>query len=241
MSKKKWLYVLGIIILTIPVLLFYNAFNGNPLTKYLATKHLEKYLNTTYPAEEFNVKDGFYDFKMGGYTYDVIIIGEAEQTNYEFTVTGVLGNEVFQDGIYQANQDEPLINRLTNQANLELMNVLKEHVPEMKEVDVQLEVLKGRYDRDTDWDKDFQPEKPMYVHIMIDAEGFTQEDVLDRAKQIQTILNKGHYNYDAVTINANIFSDTESKEPSSVWYVKYSVHFSQESQIKIKDVEEFEK
>lgn len=240
MTKKKWLYVLGIIVLITPVLFFYNAFNGNPLSKFVATKSLEKYLSTTYPTDEFNVKKPFYDFKMGGYTYHIVKIGDAQQRDYEFIMTGVLGTDVSWDGVYEANQDRPLITRLTNQANEKLLNLLQEKTPEITDVEVQLEVLKGRYDNKTNWDKNFKPEKPMHVHIMLDAGKLNKEDIVTKANSIQKTLNEENYNYDSVMINANIYNEEESTEPGSVWYVKYGVPFSKDTVLTIKDIEEYE-
>ena len=84
--KKKVIYILLIIILVVPILFFYNAFNGNPVWKSVSTIALKNYLKETYPQDEFRVNDGFYNFKISGYTYEVLKIGEDGQ-EYEFGVT----------------------------------------------------------------------------------------------------------------------------------------------------------
>lgn len=238
-TKKKWLYIIGIIVLAVPILFFYNAFNGNPVTQFVATKSLEKHLVQTYPADEFNVKKPFYDFKMGGYTFEVLKIGDAKQVPYEFLTRGALGTTIAIDGIYDANQDRPLIIKLENQAREELTILLQEKVPEIREVEAQLEVLKGTYDSDAKWSKDFKPEKPMRLYVTVDIEKLEQEDILRIANIVQTTLNESNYDYNYVNIDGNVYSETESKESESTWYVKYAISFEKDTILKLRDIEEY--
>ncbi len=46
---------------------FANALVGNPLSKHLAGRSAEKYINEVYPEKDFIVREVKYDFKVGGY------------------------------------------------------------------------------------------------------------------------------------------------------------------------------
>lgn len=240
MTKKKWLYMIGIIIIVVPILFFYNAFNGNPVSKYTAAKSLEKHLEKNYPSDQFNIAKPYYDFKMEGYIIDVIRIDEDNQIQYQFMMTNPLGTTVTLDGIYHANQDIGLINKLQDQANKELKDLLKDKVTTLEEVEVQLEVLKGKYDSDTNWDKNFKPEKPMYVHIIIDSGKMSNEEVLNVANVTQKTLNDSGYNYDHVTINGSVYDDGSSEDEGSTSYVIHYVSFAEDTVLKIKDVENYD-
>ena len=68
--KKKVLKVLALvlaIILIIGIGLFANALVGNPVSKFLATKSANEYIEKTYADKDFVVEEVNYDFKTGGY------------------------------------------------------------------------------------------------------------------------------------------------------------------------------
>lgn len=50
-------------------------------------------------------------------------------------------------------------------------------------------------------------------------------------------MNKEGYDYESVTINANIFEGEDIKD-EEIGYVKYSTSFEKNADIKLKDVEE---
>ncbi|WP_042150296.1 DUF3139 domain-containing protein [Paucisalibacillus sp. EB02] len=233
MRKKKWWYILLIIVITLPVLIISNAFNGNPLSKQIAKITLNKYLEEEYPEDKFHVEKPFFNFKDSGYNFEVKKIGDTTQESYDFTVTGILGTKVSYDSIYYANLDQVLIRKLQQEANSELGMLMKSDIPELIEVDVMVEVLKETYPSDTKWDKELNLEKPMYIHITIDAEGLTKESIVEKAKTIQQLLNENGYEYDRVSINANL------NDKAFGSYVKYGVGFEGDSSIKEKDVEEY--
>ena len=84
---------------------------------------------------------------------------------YDFTVTGIFNTKVHYDGIYYANQDTRLIKKYEKEAVEELSSLLSKDVPEIIEVNVQMEILKGKYEIESVWNKEFAPEKPMYIYI----------------------------------------------------------------------------
>lgn len=68
--KKKILKILALvvaIVLIIGVGLFANALVGNPVSKYLATKSANEYIEKTYSDKDFVIEEVTYDFKTGGY------------------------------------------------------------------------------------------------------------------------------------------------------------------------------
>lgn len=239
MTKKKWVYLLVIILLAGFVLFIYNAFNGNPLSKITAKSNLQSYLEKTYPEDKFVIQSQFYNFKNSGYDFQVIRIGEEEQTEYEFIVTGFFGSNIQSDGIYYANLDEQLIHKLQQEASTELKVFLQKQVPEVLEVSPILEVLKGKYPDNATWSKEFKPEVPMYLHIPVDASEFSKEDILQASILIQKSLNEANYQYDHVTINGNIVDENyEEEKDKPFWIVKFALGFDSNTKLTLKDIEE---
>ena len=64
--------------------------------------------------------NNIYNFKIGGYTSWVVQIGDQQQTEYEFEVTGFFKPTVTHDGIYYGNLDIPLIEKLSDEAAVEI-------------------------------------------------------------------------------------------------------------------------
>lgn len=239
MKKRKWVYIILIILLALPVLFFYDAFNGNPLSKRLSKSTLKSYLAATYPEDEFRLSKPIYNFKDNGYDYDVRKVGDFSQTDYQFIVTGLFGSNVHYDAIYYENQDTQLIEKLEQQASDELTALLQKEVPEILQVTPQLEVLKGTYDADTQWTKDFKAEKPMYIHIVVDTRELSKEAILQIAKTIQKTLNVNGYAYNHTMINANILSDDKEEDKDSFGYVKYAISFEKDTKLKLKQVTQY--
>ncbi|MGY3714768.1 YfjL-like protein [Sutcliffiella cohnii] len=236
MNRKKVMYWILLVLLVSIILFLYNAFNGNPISKHISKRVLENHLLTTYPDKEFRVKDGMYDFKFNEYIFPVVQIGSGEQ--YDFQVRGFLQPEVTGDGVRFASLDIPLMERLSKEAAEEIYLLLKDEIESVRAVDVQLEVLQGS--EEVKWHKDFPLEKPIYIHIVIDATNFGKEEMLNDTEIIQKILAREQYNYDSVTVNGNIIDDPEITKDLENGYVKYSVSFEQETKLKLKDVKELE-
>ncbi|MBO1003960.1 YfjL-like protein [Pseudogracilibacillus auburnensis] len=233
--KKKWLYIIGIIVLVVPVLFFYHAFNGNPVWKAVSTNALKNYLKDTYPQDEFRIHDGFYNFKISGYTYEVIKIGEDGQ-GYEFEVTRFFKPTVSYDGIYYANLDLPLMEKLQDEAANEISDAL--NMDSIVNIGVQIEVLQGTYDADTQWSKDLQLEKPIYIHLTMDVTNMSKEEVFTAVQSIKQKLDSAGYQYDRVSFNGNMF-DGKFGDKDEFGYLKYAVGFDQDSNITIKNIEEY--
>lgn len=238
MTKKKLIYSFFIVVLTGGILLLYNAFNGNPISKFLAKKELKTYLAETYPDEEFYIEDGFYNFKFGSYDFNVVLIGE-EDAEYEVTLTGFIKPEIWYDDIYDSRLDEPLIEKLSREASEEVLELLEKEVDHIVALDVEIEVSQGTYPKDTSWNKSLTLEKPLNFFIVLDSTTKTKEDTLQSAIAIQTLLNEARYDYERVTINGNIL-DEEGKEIADTGYVKYALSFGPNTKLKIKDISDHE-
>ena len=68
--KKKILKVLALVVaiaLIICIGVFANSLVGNPVSKYLATKSANEYIEKTYSDKDFVIEEVTYDFKTGGY------------------------------------------------------------------------------------------------------------------------------------------------------------------------------
>lgn len=242
MTRRKWIYT-GLLIIVIGfVLVFYNAFNGNPVSKLIAEKNVEKYLSEEYPGRSFNVSKGQYNFKFSEYNFDVIEIGEG--ITYNFSVRGLF-NPYISDGIYFANLDEPLMEKLSLEAARALEKVIaKKSTSEaaaLLNISVQLEVLKGTYSNDVVWSPDLEVEKPPYIHIIINSTNKSAEDVLTSAIVVQAALDDLQYEYDRTTINGNIVDAVDGSDYKSDYgYVKYYVSFNKDTELTIKDIEQYE-
>ncbi|MFS0863930.1 hypothetical protein [Fredinandcohnia sp. 179-A 10B2 NHS] len=248
MKKKKIISSVILALLVLFVLYVYNAFNGNPISKFYATKVVENYLSETYPEREFRVDEGFYNFKFSEYSFNVIEIGSVgEQESkeygpreYEFTVRGFIKPFVNIDSIYTENLDQPLITKLSEEAQNEIQTLLAKEVPSVAGVGVMIEVQKGTYPETTEWNKELKLEKPIDMHIVLDATTSSKDDVFKESKQIQKILNENGYNYGSVNINANVIEvkggDISKDE---LGYVKFALSFGTDTEIKKKDIEEF--
>lgn len=230
MKKKKIIYIIAILVLLIPVLFLYNAFNGNPISKLIAKGTLKNYLEETYPEDEVYLSKGFYNFKFGTYVFDVTMYGDSTG-DYEFEVGGFFSNEVVMDGFYLDHLDESLMKMLGEDARDELKATLGSAVPDILDIEVLIYVLKGTYELDQVWHKDLQMAEPMQIHIVIDGQELSKQDVYERTITIQKILNEEGYDYDRVSINASVPYDGD-------WILKYAVGFNKNGTVKEKDVSE---
>mgnify|MGYP003478017956 FL=1 len=60
--KKKWPYVIGIIVIVGGILFLYTSFNGNPISKWKAKQVALNYLNEVYD-------EGTYWYEKTNYTF----------------------------------------------------------------------------------------------------------------------------------------------------------------------------
>ncbi|GAA0488517.1 hypothetical protein GCM10008986_12810 [Salinibacillus aidingensis] len=241
MNKKKLLWSILLVLLVGIVLYAYNLFNGNPLSQYVSRQVLEDYLTETYPEKEFRIKEGSYSFKFSEYVYPVTEIGTADKEgkarDYSFKVRGFLNPRVQWDGYYYEHLDQSLGKQLTRQAENELTTLLSSRIDSIKNVGVQIEVLKGTFKEDVTWSKSLNLEKPMDVFVQLDSTEQAKKDFYNAARKIERILNENGYEYTSVLFNGSGF-DREGAKAETRGYLKYSVKIIKGEPIDGSDVEE---
>ena len=256
MKKRKIIYSIILVILIGFILTLYNALNGNPITNFIGKKVAQNYIEETYPGEEFRVETGFYDFKFGEYSYNVIKIGEdpyavtdqnvdssekekyMKPLNYYVTLRGTFRPRVRYDSIRYARLDEKLSQKLSDEASSEIFTNLQKQLPNLKAVEANVEVLKFTMDESTVWSKDLTLDKPLSLHMVTDATDQTAEESLTDGIEIQQLLKDMEYSYSNVTINGNAF-DKELGAKDEYGYVKYALSFTANTKLSIKDINIF--
>lgn len=244
MNIRKIVFsVLAILLIGI-VLFVYNEFNGNPISKYYATKELESYLKETYPKKEFRVDPGSYNFKDKEYSFNVIEIGSATPggsgpREYWFSVIGFIKPTVGTDGIYTENLDQDLMEKIGKEAGEEIKALLSQELKTIISVDVYVEFLKGTFPLDSHWNKSMKFEKPIWMHIYLDATNATKEQVFEDVQKLQATLNKHGYEYGSVNINVNVIGDPKLPDKDDIGYVKFATSFKKNEELKLKDIKEF--
>jgi hypothetical protein len=220
MNKKKIFLSILLVVLIGLIFTLYNAFNGNPVSKYITKQALETYLEETYPEKEFTIKKGMYDFKWASYYYRVVEIGNAAE--YEYRVKGFIKPEIMYDGIHQEYLDVTLSERLSKQARLEISPLLTSQVRYIQDVGISLEVLKGKYDSNVTWNKDLQVDKAMRITVKFNSTNQSEDDFYHAAKNVKKILDEHGYRYDAINFNGNGY-DTDGGKATTHGYLKFSL------------------
>jgi hypothetical protein len=221
-ARKKTLPAVLAVLLSLGVLLVYDAYNGNPVNKWLAAQKLRTYLAETYPDEEFRIRDGFYNFKSSAYEFRVVPVGsvaeDGKAAEYRFAVRAWMPRVVL-DGIYMDRLDEETMERLGAEAAAEMTALLEPKVPALRDVRVYLEVQKGELPNDAVWHKDLPVADELRIEVVLDAGVLTEEEVREAARRIQAALDEAGYRYRSVVLNANAFSGGE------LGPLKYAVSF----------------
>ncbi|MDA7026668.1 DUF3139 domain-containing protein [Bacillus sp. CLL-7-23] len=239
MKKKKIIYGVLIVLLSLLILCFYNAFNGNPISQKLSEQALKRYLAEHYPKKNLRIEEGVYDFKYDEYAFDVIDLeDEKRKEPYMMTVRGFFKPEVSFDDIRFAHLDELLMERLNKEAEKELKTILAKKVSSLESIEVSIEVVKGQLKDDVKWSKRLKADKPMDIDIVLDATNSDKTDVCDAAKNIQHVLHDEGYDYEHVSINANTFVGDDTKDNErEIEDIKYEVGFDKDTKLQIDDVE----
>ncbi|EGL16272.1 MULTISPECIES: hypothetical protein [unclassified Paenibacillus] len=245
-KKKKGMYIALLVLLGLLGLLvgsLYNSLNGNPLSKWLAQRELQQFMVEHYPEKRLRIEKEFYNFKFKHYEFRVKEIraeaDKGEPPEYEFSVGGWIPR-VKVDGIRSANLDMVLMERLSGEAEAELQAAFARRVPAVREVTVQLEVVKGQLAENTAWTPSLKLDEPLYIHVVTDAAGASKQQIAEAAGEIAAVLDAGGYDYGRVTINANLMDDKGEKHKNS--YVKYVARFDKGGEkVSAKDVEEVTK
>ncbi len=245
LNKKKLFYITLLTIIALFILSAYNAFNGNPITKYMSKKTVERYLKETYPNETIRITEGSYNFKFSSYNFHVLVIGDSdnkEDSPKEYTIDtrGTINPKVRYDEIYYSRIDEELCDRLSKEAAAELSLILNKEIPNIKNLYVLVEVLKGQLPSNTAWSKDLVLAKPISLDLVFDSSKENKEDFFKSCESIQKLLASNGYKYSNVNINGNGF-DKDLGAKDEFGYVKYAFSFDMKDKLEIKSVKELNK
>src|SRR5699024_250191 len=208
---------------------------GDPITKMKSKLMLTDYLAETYPDDEFYISKATYDPEFSNFLYDVVIKDDPSGKEYQFEVPGLFSEYELHDGIFYANLDVELGNIFENEAIEEIKSDLKDIAPEIRELEVDIYVLKGKYDTDQTWSKDLDMDKPMFIQMIIDGEGLSKQEVFEVTQAIQKKLNDEGYDYEKVAVNVYVpFKNDWLDE----WIVKYMVDFDPKTMLTETDIED---
>lgn len=122
--RKKWLYIVGIILIVVPLLFLYVSFNGNPISKWKAKQIGAAYLSDVYEENypwihkvNYNFKDGTYFVR---YSFSDVYSGTVEVGPSLWPQKVV---NTYVDGNFM---DFEADDRISNQASRELKKILAE-------------------------------------------------------------------------------------------------------------------
>lgn len=223
---------MSMLVILVAIVLYF-AFNGNPIAKQISKSTITNYLEETYPDDEFNIGEPVYSPKASGYSFQVEKSGDLEQRKYWFAVTSVFGTKVEYDGYYYENQDTKLIEKLSMEFNEFLVSKIESNLPEIIDIGVRMEVLKGKYSADTTWTKDFKPGKPLEIDMTIDSSEQSKEGFLQSAIFVQKTLSEAEVDYEVVSMNGSFGGEGFSEDGG----ILYSVTFKPEMKLTIKAIQ----
>ncbi|WML39609.1 hypothetical protein RCG19_20925 [Neobacillus sp. OS1-2] len=192
--KKKILYSLLAVSLIGLVLVIYIQAGGNPINKNKAKENLTAYLKETYPDMDYEIKrsvkyvsiDDSYRFRV--LTKDPLGV----ETIYLFDVYNYKPFKVFNDTIHKSRIDKDSSKKLNAQAEQYIKTLLQKKVPEVNQVDTDVEV----YNNDaTKWTPQLKTPKPILIMLEIDKGNVTKEQMLQQCKTMQELLNNESIDY----------------------------------------------
>ncbi|MGM9986041.1 MAG: hypothetical protein ACI35O_02325 [Bacillaceae bacterium] len=212
---KRWLYI-GVLVVVVGFVLFiYDAFNGNPISKYAAKKQVETYLEETYSDKEFVIKDVFYDFKFGQYNFRVTPIGEEE--TYIIAVRPFMNKDI--DDMYESSLiDETLSERLSQEGEKELTAYVKKVYPEVELVSPYISVKKGELASDMTFSKEVLEKFGGHIELATNASKQTEQQFLEMIRSIKQLLDDSDYTYTDVNVNGRVDVKDAAKDGGMVIY-----------------------
>ncbi|RXZ82545.1 hypothetical protein EBB07_10795 [Paenibacillaceae bacterium] len=243
--KKRWFFSGLLVLIVLFIAWAYNDLNGNPLTKYLSTKTLERHLAANYPDRELRIKEGIFSFKFKEYEFEVIELGtskvstdfpkDSQPAAYTFTLRGWWNPKVRNDGLHNTLLDEPLMNRINSALTEELTQLLRGNGLDVMELYAGIEILKGELAADAEWDRTRKLKSKLSIILHLNAEGQSREDTLASFQSIQQLLNKEGYDYESVAAHSNLpmVGKTSGIMPGQE---KFGSRFTPDQQLKLKDI-----
>lgn len=185
-----------VIFLVSLVVFIYNSFNGNPLSKYIATKQMENYLTMNYPEEDFKIERVYYDFKFGAYVGKVY---SPRNGDIQFTVSPRRNGYVYDEYIDKYARDQELSRLFSEQINQMVFPIAKEKIVETSEVTAEIYIKKGKYPSDASYSKNM--EENLSLNIYFEGDKVSEEEFVEKCMNVRdTILASGfkvdHFRFD---------------------------------------------
>lgn len=175
MTKKK----IGLLVILIFLIVFvggvYNAFNGNPISKYITKVKIESYIEDKYKDKDYYIVDMGYNFKFGTYYAQV----ESRSSNIYFNIEGKT-NGVRYDEMDSNNvlDDYKLMNKFEKAIKEEIEKVISE---ECSYVSVITRIVQNKYEKNKDFSLDMDDE--FYIQIML-KDNVTDEVLIENTYEI---------------------------------------------------------
>lgn len=193
MKKYKTILAFLVVLLVLFTGFIYNSFNGNPISKYIATKEMQNYLTMNYPEEDFKIKRVYYDFKFGNYMGNVY---SPRNGDIQFTVSP---RRNYDEYIYKYAQDHELSQRFSEQIGKMVFSIAKEKVVGTSEVSVEIYIKKGKYPSDTIYSKDIDESFSLYIYFKGDRvleEEFVEKCITIRDAILANSLKVDRFHFD---------------------------------------------
>ncbi|MCM3671029.1 hypothetical protein M3181_18870 [Mesobacillus maritimus] len=195
MMKKKILYSIIATTLISIVLFTYMKVAGNPYEMNNARESLKAYLEETYPDMDYKIKwSAKYVSTDESYRFEVMVKDSSlgVETTYPFDVYRYKPNEVFNDTLHKSRVDIDTSKKLNKQAEQYILTFLQKKVPELYQVDTDVEV----YNNDvTVWTPKLKTPKPILIILEMEKGDLNKEQMLQQAKTIQQQLNEESIDY----------------------------------------------
>lgn len=225
--KKKIIYSVIIISLVGFIVFAYIQMSGNPIDKYKAKESLEMFLEQTYPDMEYEIKrsvgygwtDGTFDFKV--VKKDSIAV----ETTYTFYVSAFEPYEVYSDTIHKSRIDSESSLKLNAEAQQYIKTLLQKKVPEVYQVDTDVEVYNNTA---TEWTPQLKTPKPIHIMLEIKKGDLTKEQILKQYKDMQKLLNDEDISYSLAEVG---YLSVENEEENYEY-----VAFTPEQKLTINDI-----
>lgn len=194
MKKKKWLYLIGIIVIVIPVLFLYVSFNSTFLSKWKAKQVALDYLDTAYEDGQYSYESTKYSFKDK--SYYVRYFAEGPISTYSATVevgTGLWPTKVLYTHMNDSSPNENLDTQISDAAGNELKKLLKDF-PIVSVYYATTSPTTFGYTVDT---FSIYEKKPFLPSILIYLEkaNRTKSEALEIVKGIQSTMNEANVHY----------------------------------------------
>ena len=128
MKKKKWVYVLGIVVIIVPVLFLYVSFNSNFISKWKAKQVALDYLNEVYDEDAYRYEKTNYTFNDKSYYVRYAANGPIGEYSATIEVgNGLWPSKVLYTHINDDSPNERLDTQINDKLRMELLTLLEDY------------------------------------------------------------------------------------------------------------------